>query len=128
MQTQGGFRSLRIGAGCLLGALALTVVVTKLLSIFKLTQSKDTLLIIDIACFSLFILLSIAWTILGSLSKVRFGLGKMLGVVWGGAASMTCIVASPRAEIISFGIFGLVILAAYLIAGVARSNIDTNEG
>lgn len=127
MQTQGGFRAIRIAAGALLAALACAAISTKLLLMFNTGTSRDTLLIINIVCFSLFILLAVASTIVGALSKVRFGLGKMVGVTWASAACVTCIVAAPSAEIISLGISGLVVIAAYLIAGVARANTGKNE-
>jgi hypothetical protein len=120
-QAQHGIRSMRF-AGYLLGALAFTAVSTKLLQLFSPSQSKDTLVIISTISFLLFILLAIGWTIVAaSRVEVRFGLGQMLKVIWGGAASVTCIVGSHRAEIMSLGITGLLILSAYLIAAIARS-------
>jgi hypothetical protein len=118
-----------LSIGFLLFALMAIALLSKLaLSIGKFTGSTtDLLFIINWGSFGMFWVVCIGWTIFSAISNVRFSLGKMLVVIWTGGACVTCIVASSKAEIIALGLFGLVILTAYLIAGVARAGIGIKD-
>jgi hypothetical protein len=127
METEQSVRTLKAAIGCLMSVLAGVTIASKVFSYSGSGPANKTLSIVSVVGLALFIFFCIVWTVVGALSRVRFGLGKMMAVIWAIAASITCIVASASVEIISVGIFGLVILTAYLIAGVARANVSKNE-
>lgn len=111
--------------GCLLLFLVVvTLALKSLLVMFAYdANTRKFLVIANWISFGLIWIVIIGGSIFTALSKVRFSLGKMITVIWSGGACITCIVASTKAEVIAIGIFGLVILTAYLIAGVARAGI-----
>lgn len=111
--------------GLLLFAFASIAIISKLVLTAGNTggSTSDILIFINWGSFALFWLVTIGWSIAGALRKVRFSLGKMMAVIWFGGACVTCIVATSKAELIALGLFGIILLIAYLIAGVARTGI-----
>jgi hypothetical protein len=113
--------------GILLFVFAAIAIISKLVMTASNTggSTSDLLIFINWASFALFWLITIGWSIASALRKVRFSLGKMMAVIWAGGACVTAIVASTKAEVIALGLFGLLFLTAYLIAGLARAGIGS---
>ena len=59
--------------------------------------------------------------------KFRFGLRDMLISVIVGAACVSMIVASKDPLVITLGVFGLILLVAFIISAIGRANIESED-
>ena len=79
----------------------------------------------------IFMLVTVAITMLllggRALLKFKFSLRDLFISVFVGAACVTMIVGSGDPLLITAGVFGLVLLVAFIVSAVGRANIETKS-